>query len=59
MLVDVFIERVAYLIDKLDVFCRSFATQDTSASFYSILTYQMKFSQVLSKNQFGILVLPD
>ena len=43
MLVDVFIERVAYLIDKLDVFCRSFATQDTSASFYSILTYQMKF----------------
>ena len=24
--------------DELDVFCRSFATQNTSASFYSILT---------------------
>ena len=31
------------LTDELDVFCRSFATQNTSASLYSILTYQIKF----------------
>ena len=29
--------------DELDVFCQSFATQNTSASLYSILTYQIKF----------------
>ena len=29
--------------DELDVFCRSFATQKTSASLYSILMYQVKF----------------
>ena len=29
--------------DKLDVICRSFAIQITSASLYSILTYQIKF----------------
>ena len=29
--------------DELDVVCRSFATQNTSASFYSISTYQIKF----------------
>ena len=31
------------LNDELDVVCRSFATQNTSASFYSISTYQIKF----------------
>ena len=31
------------LTAELDVFCRSFATQNTSASFYSILMYQIKF----------------
>ena len=30
MFVDVFIECVADLTDELDVFCRSFATQNTS-----------------------------
>ena len=29
--------------DELDVFCQSFATPNTSASLYSILTYQIKF----------------
>ena len=32
------------LTDELDVFCRSFATQNTSASLYSILTYQIKLA---------------
>ena len=31
------------LADELDVLCRSFGTQNTSASLYSILTYQIKF----------------
>ena len=31
------------LTDQLDVFCQSFATQNTSTSLYSILTYQIKF----------------
>ena len=31
------------LNDELDVVCQSFATQNTSASFYSISTYQIKF----------------
>ena len=31
------------LTDEFDLFCRSFAIQNTSASLYSILTYQMKF----------------
>ena len=31
------------LTDELDLLCRSFPTQNTSASFYSILTYQIKF----------------
>ena len=38
MVVDVFIECVHDLTDELDVFCRSFATQNTS-----ILMYQIKF----------------
>ena len=102
MFVDVFVQCVACLTAELDVFCRSFATQDNSAPFYSILMYQIKFPpphlsyeifhhspsplyearkskliwickicinadffyfrpflQVSSKNQFGILVLPD
>ena len=32
------------LTDELDVFCRSFAIQNTSASLYSIWTYQIKLS---------------
>ena len=31
------------LTDELDVFCRSFPTQITSASLYSILTYQIRY----------------
>ena len=31
------------LTDELDVLYRSFATQNTSASLYSILIYQIKF----------------
>ena len=36
------------LTDEFDEFCRSFVTQNTSASLYYILRYQ-----------FDILVLPD
>ena len=31
------------LTEELDVFCRSVATQNSSGSLYSILTYQIKF----------------
>ena len=31
------------LTDELDVFCRLYASQNTSTSLYSILTYQIKF----------------
>ena len=33
------------LTDKLDVFCESFVTQNTSASLYSISTYQINLPQ--------------
>ena len=39
MFVDVFIEVLLDLTDELDVFCRSFAIQNASASLYFILTY--------------------
>ena len=32
------------ITDELDVFCQSFATQNTSTSLYFVLTYQLKFS---------------
>ena len=31
------------LTDEINVFCRTLATQNTSPSLYSILTYQIKF----------------
>ena len=31
------------LTDELDMFCRSFAAQNTTAFLYSTLTYQKKF----------------
>ena len=45
MFVDIFIECVVLLdlTDELDVFCPSFVTQNSSASLYSILTYQIIF----------------
>ena len=43
MFVDAFIECDIDHAGELDVFCRSFAIQNTSASLYSILIYQIKF----------------
>ena len=61
------------LTDKLDVFCCSFSTQNTASLYLLFGTrdytkqiyidvhffYFKLFLEVLSKNQFGILVLPD
>ena len=43
MFVDVFIEVLRDITDERHAFCRSLATQNTSASWYSILMYQIKF----------------
>ena len=43
MFIGVLLNVLLDLTEKLDVLCRSFATQNISASLYSILTYQINF----------------
>ena len=54
MFIGVLLNVLLDLTEKLDVLCRSFATQNISASLYSILTYQINFLQPTPTIKFSI-----